>query len=512
MPPRISFKPDSSFFEKLVIGVAGAEAVRQQLSAPGHRFVELERGALEPKLWKEVKRKRARIPDLVCTRCGQRIESRAKTRPELSMSHSFSDSTRSWDSGLVPGDWIAFPICASSSRRDWIQGELAGANSYWHERRWANWRAEGAINVFDVTHLLEVLPKPKPAKGVTEGSEAQVYWPAVFATQSGVVTRVDEETIRYAGEAKARERRVRTTRTDRERLLPAVAPGEQVRLHQVLAASVPPLSEGDLTCQADLDEDRIAGMLQSRRESLRYTGCRLAKLGRLASVSRAVYDLSRDPAEDLYTRLEARSYLVAVAGVGAQDEFGALVAEPSEASWRLESIVTLADTPSPSALELLKAVLADRANPYFLRSAAAWALGRFPGEDAAEALIRTFTDVDPDLRKEALTALVHSGTGALGPLLKGLEDGAEDVTPGCFEALRRLDGVPVESIIGLAEKGRAPEWAVWLLASLPKLQVGPLIASWQRKRPDLHFALSVLWSFLESWVSDTWERNPAPQS
>jgi len=109
-------------------------------------------------------------------------------------------------------------------------------------------------------------------------------------------------------------------------------------------------------------------------------------------------------------------------------------------------------------------------------------------------------------------SLVHAGAGALGPLLEGLEGGADDVAPGCFEALRRLDGAPVESIIGFAEKGRAPEWAVWLLASLPKLQVAPLIASWQRTRPDLHFALSVLWSFLESWVSETWERNPAPQS
>src|SRR6185295_1334794 len=118
-------------------------------------------------------------------------------------------------------------------------------------------------------------------KGVTEGSEGQVYWPAVFATQGGIVTRVDEEMIRYAADATTRERRVRISGTGRGRLPTAVAPGESVHLHQVLAASVPPLSEGDLICRADLDEDRIAGMLQSRRESVRYTGCRLAKLGKI---------------------------------------------------------------------------------------------------------------------------------------------------------------------------------------------------------------------------------------
>jgi hypothetical protein len=511
MPPRISFKPDSSFFEKLVIGVVGAEAVRRQLATLGHSIVELERGALEPKLWKEVKRKRARIPDLICIRCGQRIESRAKTRPELSMSHSLSDSTRSWDSGLIPGDWIAFPVCSSATRRDWAQGRLDGTNSYWRERRWAQWQPQGAINVFDVASLLGSLPKPKPAKGVTEGSESQVYWPAVFATLDGVVTTVDAETIRYAGSAGTRERRVRISGTGRGRLPPAVSPGDPVLLHQVLAASVPPLSEGDLACRDDLDDDRIASMLQSRRESVRYAGCRLAKLRRTTSVGQTVYDLSRDPAEDLYTRLEARSYLVTVAGVDAREEFGALVSESSEAPWRLESIVTLADTTSDSALGLLRAVLAERGNPFFLRSAAAWALGRFPGEDAATALIATFTDVDRDLRQEAVTALRHLGIDALGPLLEGLGEGPEDIAAGCFEVLRHLEATPVKPLVSLAEESRAPEWAVWLLASLSKSQVSPMIASWQTKRPDLHFALSVLWSFLESWVSETWQRPSDPQ-
>ena len=86
--PRLSLKPDSSFFRKIVVGAVGARAVRDDMAALGHNFVELERGSTDSKLWKDVKRKRVRIPDLVCLRCGQRIESRAKTRNELAMSHS----------------------------------------------------------------------------------------------------------------------------------------------------------------------------------------------------------------------------------------------------------------------------------------------------------------------------------------------------------------------------------------------------------------------------------------
>jgi hypothetical protein len=77
-------------------------------------MVELERGSTDTKLWKEVKRKRVRIPDPVCVRCGQRAESRAKTNSELSMSHSVTDEARAWDFGMVDSDLIGFPICRPS--------------------------------------------------------------------------------------------------------------------------------------------------------------------------------------------------------------------------------------------------------------------------------------------------------------------------------------------------------------------------------------------------------------
>ncbi len=69
-------------------------------------MVELERGSLDTKLWKDVKRKRVRIPDLVCVNCGLRVESRAKAKAELTMSHSESDAERAWDFGMVDSDYV----------------------------------------------------------------------------------------------------------------------------------------------------------------------------------------------------------------------------------------------------------------------------------------------------------------------------------------------------------------------------------------------------------------------
>jgi hypothetical protein len=111
---RLSFKPDSSFFRKIALGTVGSRTVSTDLHRYGHNVLELERGSTDTKLWKDVKRKRVRIPDLVCAKCGIRIESRAKTQPDLSMSHSLADDSRAWDFGMVDDDWIAFPVCHTS--------------------------------------------------------------------------------------------------------------------------------------------------------------------------------------------------------------------------------------------------------------------------------------------------------------------------------------------------------------------------------------------------------------
>jgi len=128
---RLSLKPDSSFFRKITIGAVGARAVAQDLAERGHSIAELERGSLDTKLWKDVKRKQVRIPDLVCTRCGVRVESRAKTKPDLSMSHSEMEVSRSWDFGMVDNDLIAFPVCSATEEAYASAGQLGPESSYW---------------------------------------------------------------------------------------------------------------------------------------------------------------------------------------------------------------------------------------------------------------------------------------------------------------------------------------------------------------------------------------------
>ena len=95
-----SFKTYESFLEKLAIGAIGTQRVLENLTHQGHTPVELERGSTGYKIWKTIKIKRVRVPDILCVNSGIRVESRAKTKLVISMSHSPADETRGWVFGL----------------------------------------------------------------------------------------------------------------------------------------------------------------------------------------------------------------------------------------------------------------------------------------------------------------------------------------------------------------------------------------------------------------------------
>lgn len=118
---RRAFKTDISFLEKISAGATGTARVFEDLKEKGHVPIELERGSMSFKIWKGIKIKRVRVPDILCVKCGKRVESRAKTVLQITMSHSFSDPERGWDFGLTDDDFIAFVKCSKSGERpiDW---------------------------------------------------------------------------------------------------------------------------------------------------------------------------------------------------------------------------------------------------------------------------------------------------------------------------------------------------------------------------------------------------------
>lgn len=266
--PRLSFKPDASFFRKIVVGAVGARAVVSDLTSHGHKFLELERGSTDTKLWKDVKRKRVRIPDLLCVNCGRRIECRAKTKLELAMSHSPTDAERAWDYGMVDPDWIAFPVCEATDDADWSTGALDGGVSYWRQKSWVRWRATGTINYFTVEAFRSRLHERSRTKGVEEGSENVIAWDATFSTRDGVVEAVNHEdgkvTVRRSSDGR------RHTWTIKGNKQIVVAAEQQVGISEVLGSAVSPVSKTQLPCPGSLPGNHIPHLLSSRERTQRF--------------------------------------------------------------------------------------------------------------------------------------------------------------------------------------------------------------------------------------------------
>ncbi|MBI4578256.1 MAG: HEAT repeat domain-containing protein [Planctomycetes bacterium] len=505
---RLAFKPDSSFFRKIAMGAVGSRAVCADLHKLGHRMAELERGSTDTKLWKDVKRKRVRIPDLVCTRCGLRIESRAKTSPELSMSHSPAEEARAWDFGMVDRDLIAFPVCEAAEETYWSTGRLSSVLSYWHERNWVRWQPKECINYFEVRAFRATPHLKSSTKGVTEGSETSISWGATFSSRTGVVEVVadDRITIRRTSDDHRHTWRLGSG------VKPAVQTGETVLENQVIACAVEPIPRQTLRCQGELPNDAIGEMLSSRERTLRFTGVKLARLRHDPGFEAQVRDIAADQDEDASIRLEGASYLTAVCGSRLQQLFSPYLCS-ADPQTQLEAVIAAGEAGTPEAVEVLGQVIDAVDCPFFLRTAAAWSLGKVASPEAVNRLIRAFADVDHGIRQEALDGIISIGGPAIPLLLLGLREADDSIAAGCAESLRQLPELPdevVSTVVSDLKTGASSPWATWLVGMLPRERVASAVADLQSSAPDLHYAVSLLWSFVESWISRRWETQSLP--
>ena len=252
-----AFKTDESFLEKISIGAIGTSKVFEDLKAKGHFPIELERGSMSFKIWKKIKIKRVRVPDILCINCGRRIESRAKTYLKITMSHSFSDAERGWDFGLDDTDLIALVKCIKSGDRpiDWEADELV---QYVYVK-----------DMRDAVRKKHVISE-KP-KGATEGFEARLTWLSAVASSEGVVSKINKDFLKYK-----RTKDNRTIRLSLKRrgltLVPLVKESSTVKKNQIIASVVP--VHDVPKCEKNLTERHYLSLIKSVSLSDRYTAAK----------------------------------------------------------------------------------------------------------------------------------------------------------------------------------------------------------------------------------------------
>jgi len=169
----MNFKTDWSFLEKISMGAVGTQAVINELNKHGHKVIELERYCTSNKIW-STKIKRLRMPDLICLKCGKRIESRAKSKLEVKMSDTDSNPDRRWNVGLRKEDLVAFIKCYKGTK---------------------GWETNGVVNLFSVNSMETTENKSKlgAPKAPGEGSERDRSWPCYVPKKNGLVEEIIDD-------------------------------------------------------------------------------------------------------------------------------------------------------------------------------------------------------------------------------------------------------------------------------------------------------------------------------
>ena len=221
-----SFKSDDSFLRKLAVGAAGTNATIDRLKTMGLNPIELERGSTGFKIWKKIKIKRVRVPDILCLNTGLRFESRGKTKLEISMSHSLNDPKRAWDAGMRDDDFVSIVVFEQDGDSPIDLKQISPVH-FVSVKEMRKAFAAGQVSV----------TKPK---GVEEGSERRVMWTCAAANQPSFVTAVDPGRISLTPITAARKQSIQLSRSKGEiTLLPQVNTGDTVEANQIVAAVVP---------------------------------------------------------------------------------------------------------------------------------------------------------------------------------------------------------------------------------------------------------------------------------
>jgi HEAT repeats len=479
--PR-SFKTDESFLEKIAMGAKATQRTFADLVRQGHKPIELERGSMSFKIWKAIKIKRVRVPDILCLRCGRRVESRGKQKLQITMSHSTSNVDRGWDAGLVDHDAIALVAC-----------ERTGTGPL-------DWLADDLVQYLPVGPLREAfrsgLVKQERPKGAGEGFEVRVTWPAAVAVAGGIVVRVDDRSIVY-GHGEGQTKRMQLNREPR--LTSRVNVGEPVRAHQIIASVVP--VSALFPCSGGADLRGYLELMRSSALSDRYTASKALRWFADESATTALLDKLQDEREHVYVRLEAAAGLLGRSRPEGQQFFAATLRD-DYLERRLEAVIVLGEIGTPAAVGLLLSTLADAAQPSEIRAGAAWALGATGDREALSPLIESFKGLETVVKIEAARALANLGRRYREDLVKFLPGSAAVQRPGIAWALGKAGGVTIGELLPALVDDDARHWVAYVIGMQDQTRLVSEVEDLVRHDPEVYFAVTVLWKILASWIHE----------
>jgi len=483
------FKSDDSFLRKLAVGAAGTNASIARLKDMGFNPIELERGSTGFKIWKKIKIKRVRVPDILCLNTGLRFESRGKTKLEISMSHSLNDPKRAWDAGMRDDDLVSIVLFEQNDDSPVDLKQISPVH-FISVKDMRKAFADGQVSITQ-------------PKGVEEGSEIRVIWTCAVANQRSFVSAVESGKVILNPVPEARRQSIQLSRSKGKiTLLPQVKVGDTVEANQIVAAVVP--VKTTLLCPPPVDEayfvDRLSSVNLSERyaaaKALRYRGYTLAKPVLESRIS--------DADEDIYVQLEAAAALAAYndpKGWEFMEEKlrSPLMTVPLET--QLETVIVASEIPEEPSERLLIEVLQDSRRDDELRAGAAWALGQFASATSATALVDTFNSSRLEIKVEAARALLRIAEPQVPHLVELMKNGDATKRDGISWVLARTGKFnPADMVAGTDDNLR--RWMSYVVGYGKDRFVQADVEAICKADPEVYFAASVLWQIVASWVND----------
>ena len=487
-----NFKNDESFLKKLAIGAAGTNATIQRLQQLGFTPIELERGSTGFKIWKKIKIKRIRVPDILCLKTGQRFESRGKTKLEVSMSHSLIDPKRIWDFGMRDDDYVSIVLFRQNDDSP------------------VDWRKISPIHFIKVRHMrdtfAEGLVTITTPKGVEEGSEIRVVWPTAAANHHSVISVVSEDSIKLSpiqGERQQTIRRKRNRGNKTITLQPQYGVGEEVEQNQIVASVVPVATS--LTCPPEVGENYFREKLTSTSLSERYSAAKALRFRGYTESTNRLIERVNDADEDIYVKLEAAAALAVYDHISGWEFIESNLRTPTMAvplETQLETVIVSSEIKKERSQNLLIQVLQDNTRDDEIRAGAAWALGQFSSTLSATALVDTFNLNKPEIRIEAARALLKMAPEHVEHLINLLKQVDDSKRDGISWALARTGGYNPLTLLSGDVDNNLRLWASYIIG-YGKEHFDPInVQSICESDPEVYFAASVLWQIIQSWIYD----------
>lgn len=477
----MGFKTDWSFLDKISMGAVGTEAVIEQLNRMGHQVIELERYCTSNKIW-ATKIKRLRIPDLLCLRCGRRIESRAKSKLGIIMSDSEHNEDRRWFCGLRDTDWVAFIQCFKDAENNWI--------------------ASDTVNLFEIGGMkaTERSTRLGPPKSVFEGAERDRKWECYIPGGSGAGTVVSIENEPNGSKT------LKMRGGNGRNLSHTVPADHHIYVNEgdsftkgaaILSGTVPHLC--DAGCSSEQYDFRAD--LSSNVNETVYTAVKA--LGFLPASEQATHELqhiANDHSIDGRIRLEAFASLLRL-GINVWEQTYQFAFSLDSIELKTEYVLILGELSSSETSEYLFRVLQDVGNPEELRAAAIWSLNSTP-----DILSRVFPycfDTERVVANHAIAKIRRHFCREMTETILAAFCDDEHKNAICAFILSTASNVDYEAVVSyyLAIGEPTRNWVLYSIGISPEENYSELISSIDPNANETKSKLMLLWKYQPSFLT-----------